>query len=123
MYARPNEHSLLVHRGSQRRALDDLDARTPRIGDVGDDVAAAALARRLVELDAFRFKLLHERGMVFHVKADMVEDAMPGRLLRLVGFGEADLGARDVDDRLVVAGAGLAAERLGVPGLRLRDLG
>src|SRR5215831_18930115 len=111
----------LVHRCSQWRALDDLDAGAPRIGDVGDGVAAAALARRFVELDAVGFELLHERRMVLHIKADVVEDAVPGRGLRLVGLVEANLCARYVDNRRVVARAGLAAERLGVPGLRLRD--
>src|SRR5262245_55051388 len=86
--------SRLVHCSSQRRALDDLDAGAPGIGDVGDDVATAAFARWLIELDAVGFELLHERRMVLHIKADVVEHAMPGRSLRLVGLVEANLCAR-----------------------------
>jgi hypothetical protein len=48
---------------------------------------------------------------------------MPGRRLRGVGFGEADLATRYVHYRLLVAGANLAAEGLGVPGDRLGNLG
>src|SRR5690349_6145404 len=78
-----------VDRLSKRPALDDLDARAPRIGNVGDHIAGWARARGLVELDAVGFELLHEGGMVLHIEADVVEHAMPGRGLRRVGFGEA----------------------------------
>src|SRR2546423_11608315 len=113
----------LVHLRPERPALDDLDAGPPRIGDVGDVVAGGADARWLVELDAFGLDLLDEGGMVLHVEADVIEHAAAGLRLRGVGLGEADLRARNVDDRLVVAGAGLAAPGLGVPRLRLGDFG
>ena len=81
------------------------------------------LRDRLVELDAFRLDLLHEGRVVLHVETDVVEHAPSGRRLRRVGLGEPDLDARNVHDRRVVAGAGLAAEGLRVPGLSLGDFG
>src|SRR4029077_10400647 len=44
-----------------RRALNQFDARAPRVGDVGDGgPGRRVFTRRLVELDAFRLDLLHE---------------------------------------------------------------
>src|SRR5580704_3387178 len=108
----------------QRCALDDLDPGAPGIGDISDDVArGGTLASWLVELDAVCLERLEECRMVLHVEADMVEYAMPGRRLRRVGLGEAELAARDIHHRLVVAGADLAAEGLCVPSHSLGDLG
>ena len=42
--------------------------------------------------------------------------------LRLVGLGKADLSARNIDDRGIVAGPGLATKRLRILGLGLGDL-
>src|SRR5271163_2145499 len=61
------------------RPLNQLDAGAPGIGDVGDGAAGGALARRFVELDAFRLDLLHEGRVVLHVEADVVEHAPLGR--------------------------------------------
>src|SRR5579871_3727551 len=115
--ARPTRR-WLIHRCSQRSPFDDLDAGPPGIRDVRYGAAGRRLAHRLVELDAFRLDLLHEGGVVLHVKADVIEDAPAGRGLWRVSLGEPQLHARDaVHHRRVVAGADLAAERLGVPGL------
>src|SRR5258707_5577938 len=43
------ESRRLLHFRTDWQALDDLDARSPRISDVGDRVAGGALANRLVE--------------------------------------------------------------------------
>ena len=83
----------------------------------------APLRTRFVELDAFRLELLHERGVVLHVEADVVEHAPSSRRLLRVGLGEPELHAREVHDRRVVAGAGLATEGLRVPSLRLGNFG
>src|SRR5215475_12644717 len=109
---RPAKRSLTRHPASrlQRCALDDLDPGAPGIGDVGDDVAGrGAGTRRLVELDAVRLERLEKCRMLLHIEADVVEHAMPGRRLRGIGLGEADLAARHVDYRLLVTSADLAA--------------
>src|SRR5258706_3657882 len=62
----------LLHR-TDRQALDDLDARAPRIRDVSDGVAGGALADWLIELDALRLETLHEGGVVAHVKPEVIE--------------------------------------------------
>src|SRR5262245_65976016 len=82
-----NVLGLLVDRLSQRPTLDDLDAGAPRVGDVGDHVAGRALARRLVEVDDFRFELLRESGMVLDVESRVVEQTMDGRRLTPGGIG------------------------------------
>src|SRR5579864_6915967 len=65
---------LWMHLRPQWRALDNLDAGAPGVGDVGDGVAARRIgAGRLVEFDAFRLDLLHEGGVVLHVETDVVE--------------------------------------------------
>src|SRR5262249_37827703 len=61
------------------RALHQLDAGAPWIGDVGDDDAGRfVLARGLIELDAFRLDLLDERSVVLDVEADVVEHTTAG---------------------------------------------
>jgi hypothetical protein len=102
---------------SSQPKLDQLDARAPRVGDVGDRRAGPHdLAVRLVELDALGFDLLDEGRQVLYVETDVIEHAPAGRSLRRIDFGEPELAARNVDDRLVVARADLAAEGLRVPG-------
>src|SRR5258706_16245273 len=77
-----------------RRPLHDLDARAPRISDIGDDHAGGfILPRRLVELDPLRFDLTHKGRVVLHVDAKVVEHATPGWCLLGISLGEADLRA------------------------------
>src|SRR5258708_15247693 len=62
-----------------RRPLHDLDARPPRVSDIGDDHAGGfILPRRLVELDPLRFDLAHAAGVVLHVYATPFEHATLG---------------------------------------------
>src|SRR6516162_810904 len=113
-----------IHRRAQRRPLDDLDAGAPGIRDVGDLVAGRGrLAWRLVQLDAVGLELLHEGGVILHVEADVIEDAMAGRRLGGIGLGEANMHARNaIHHRGIVAGARSATEGLGIPILRLRNI-
>src|SRR5262245_588692 len=107
-----------------RSPLDDLDARAPRIGDVGDRRAGRRiLAGRLVKLYSFALDLLDECGVVLHVEPEVIEHAALGRKLRLVVLGKADLNARDIHDRGVVARVCLAAKGLRIPSLRLGNIG
>src|SRR5207249_12203583 len=101
--------------------LDNLDAGAPGIGDVRYGAAGGRLARRLVELDAFRLDLLHESCVVFHVKTDVVQHAPARGCLLCVSPGEPDLYARDVHDGGVIAATGFPAEGLRIPGLRFGD--
>src|SRR5215831_6448153 len=57
---KPSERSVsllanrgLVHLGSERRSLDNLDSGSPGIGDVGYCVARSTFANRFVDLHAF----------------------------------------------------------------------
>src|SRR5262249_25285475 len=103
-----------------RRPLHDLDARAPRVSDIGYDHAGGfVLPRRLVELDPVRLELTHKGGVVLHVDAKVVEHAPLGWCLRGISFGEADLCARNINDRSVVTHAGLTAKSLCIPGLCL----
>src|SRR5215468_481776 len=91
--------------------LHDLDARAPRVSDIGDDHAGGLiLPRRLIELDPLRFELTHKGGVVLHVDAKVVEHATLGWCLLGISFGEADLRARNINDLSIVTGAGLAAK-------------
>src|SRR5258706_9635658 len=105
----------LLHR-TDRQALNDLDARAPGIRDVGDRVAGGALADWLIELDALRLETLHEGGVVAHVKPEVIEHAAARRRLFRVGRVEPELNPRQVHDRRIVAGGGLAAEDPRGPG-------
>src|SRR5580765_5310973 len=84
----------LLHLWTDRQALDDLEARAPRIRDVGDGVARGAFANRLIELDALRLEPLHEGGVVAHVEAEVIEHATARRRLLAVGLQESELHAR-----------------------------
>jgi hypothetical protein len=102
-----------------------ISIRVPQgIRDVGDLVAGRGrLAWRLVQLDAIGLELLHEGGVILHVEADVIEDAMAGWRLGGIGLGEANLHARNaVHHRGIIASAGGAAEGLGVPSLRILDI-
>src|SRR5258705_12677145 len=77
--------------------LNDLDARAPRIGDVGDGVAGGSLADRLIELDAHPLEALDERRVIVHVEADVIEHAVARRRLRRVGRVSAHLPAAQAD--------------------------
>src|SRR5215468_454477 len=71
---------------SLRRTLHQLDAGSPRIGNIGDDDAGRFVpARRLIKLDTFRLDLLDEGGVVLDVEADVVEHATAGLGLRRIG--------------------------------------
>src|SRR5207247_4069002 len=109
------------HLWAQRRSLDDLDAGTPRIGNIRDGAAGGTLANGFVELDAFRLKLLHEGLVVLHVETDVVEHTASSRRLFRVGLGEPDLYTREVHDRRVVADAGLPAKGFCIPSLSFGD--
>src|SRR5438132_3268352 len=89
--AQPRAPWQLLHHRSQRRPFDDLDAGAPGVGDVRDGAAVWNLARRLVELDAFRLDLPDKGGVILHVETDVVEHASSGRRLLGVGLGEPDL--------------------------------
>src|ERR1043166_1518469 len=115
----------LLNLRAQISALDDLDPRAPRVGDVSGDIAAGGiLVDGRIELDAFRVEFLQEGWVIFHVEADVIENVVAGRVLHFVGFDEAKLHARNaIDHRLPVAHCGFAAEGFRVPGLRLRNVG
>src|SRR5260370_14621082 len=81
-----------------RRPPHDLDARAPRVSDIGDDHAGGfILPRRLVKLDPLRFNLTHKGGVVLHVDAKVVEHATLGWCLVGIGFAQADLRARNIN--------------------------
>jgi hypothetical protein len=72
----------------------------------------------LIQLDAFGLQLFHERGMILHIKADVVQyTAARGRLL-CVGLPVAELHSRQVHDEIVTSLAWLSAKGLHIPGLR-----
>src|SRR5262249_40195051 len=91
----------------RRRSSKPMWSRTrPRVGAC----AVSTLANR------------SEGRQILHVEADVVEDAPAGRSLRRIDFGEPELAARNVDDRLVIARPDLAAEGFRVPGYGFGDL-
>lgn len=83
----------LLHLGPQRCPFDDLNARTPRIGDVGKRVPVCGFPDGLVEFDSFRLDLLDESRVILDVETDVVEYP-PSRLcLTRIGLGETNLYA------------------------------
>src|SRR5215510_292369 len=109
LLTRSRRKSLSLHLWSQWRAFDDLDPRPPGVGDVDDRAPVGNLARHVVELDPFGLNLLHERCVILHVEADVIEHASLGGRLRLVGLGEANLHARKIDSWCAIAHSRLAA--------------
>ena len=101
---------LSFHFRAERCALDDLDARPPRIGDVDDLAAVGDLARHVVQLDAFRGDLPHE--------LDALHDGLQIDAVLVVALREVT----EVDERRVarVVGAEVQLAR-GVVRVRLED--
>src|SRR5579863_1693391 len=80
-----------------RELLGQLDARAPRVGQVGDlGRPIRSQADGLVELNALRFELLCKRFQVLHIEADVIERPPFGRRQGRLALREGKVRARDV---------------------------
>src|SRR6266481_6044285 len=90
------------------RPLVQLDVGTPGIRNERQrDTGLFVLRVGPVQFDAGRFELLDEPLQVRHIEADMIKNPPLGGGLRRIGLVEAQLGARDVGHRRIVAHARL----------------